>query len=99
MLSCARCSKPFEGRPVASMCGSVMGDEYAESWYLCASCGVYTKEIYHDRFCDEPSVLVSGPIAKEDGDAQVALIRGCSEPWDKNCRCESHKAYFGSSLD
>ncbi len=99
MLSCARCNKPFEGRPAASMSGGVMGDEYIESWYWCASCGVYTKEIYHDRFCGEPSVLVSGPISKEDGDAQVALIRGCSEPWDKNCRCESHKAYFGSSLD
>jgi hypothetical protein len=76
-----------------------MGDEYIESWYFCVSCDVYTKEIYHDRFAGEPSVLTNGPVSKEDGDAQVALIRNCSRTWDKHCRCQSHRTYFGSCLD
>jgi len=76
-----------------------MGDEYIESWYFCASYGVYTKEIYHDRFAGEPSVLTSGPVAKADGDAQVALIRSCSRTWDKHCRCQSHMTYFDGCLD
>ena len=99
MLSCALCNKAVEDPPAASICGGVMGDEYIESWYFCASCGVYTKEIYHDRFCGEPSVLTSGPVAKADGDAQVALIRSCSRTWDKHCRCQSHMTYFDGHLD
>jgi hypothetical protein len=98
MLSCALCKKDLDP-PAASMSGGVMGDEYIETWYFCETCGVYTKEVYHDRFCGEPNVLISGPVAKADGDAQVALIRSCSRTWDKSCRCESHMTYFGGALD
>ena len=99
MLLCALCKKALEGSPAASISGGIMGDEYIESWYLCASCGVYTKEIYHDRFCGEPSVQTSGPVAKEAGDNQVALIRRCSRAWDKHCHCQSHMTYFDGRLD
>ncbi len=99
MPLCTLCHKDLEGQPEASICGGIMGDDYSESWYLCASCGVYTKEIYHDRFCDEPSVWTSGPVAKADGDAQVALIRRCPSTWDKHCRCPSHMTYFDGRLD
>jgi hypothetical protein len=98
VIPCALCNKALED-PAASICGGIMGDEYIESWYFCASCGVYTKETYHDRFCGEPTVLTSRPLAKTHGDAQVALIRSCSRTWDKRCRCPSHMTYFDGHLD
>lgn len=98
MFSCLVCKQSLE-MPVASISGGVMGDEYTESWYYCPRCGVYTVEIYHDRFCGEPSVLTSGLVSKTDGDAQVGLIRHCPRTWDKDCRCPSHVTYFGGSLD
>ncbi len=103
MIRCAQCRKEFSGpeykERVASIAGSIQGDEYVETYFFCAECGVYTVEFYHDRFCDEESVSVSGPVPKSRGDAKVGLIRQCSEPWNKNCRCRAHRAYFGDSLD
>ena len=84
---------------MACISGSIMGDEYIESYFLCAKCGVYTVEIYHDRFCGEEHVSVCGPVPKSEGDAKVELIRRCSEPWNKKCRCRAHRTYFGGSLD
>jgi hypothetical protein len=81
------------------MSGGIMGDEYIESYFLCRECGVYTLEIYHDRFLGEEDVTVRGPMPKAEGDAQVALIGKCSEPWNKKCRCRAHRSYFGASLD
>ncbi len=76
-----------------------MGDEYVESYYFCDDCGVYTVEVYHDRFCGDDEVSLRGPVSRSDGDAKVELIRRCSEPWDKKCRCDAHRSYFGSWLD
>ena len=42
---------------------------------------------------------MSGPLTKAEGDARVEIIRACSEPWDKKCRCEAHKTYFEGWLD
>lgn len=103
MLRCAQCGREFAGQGaedrVASISGSVMGDEYIESYFLCKQCGVYTVEVYHDRFLGEEDVSVHGPVRKAEGDAKVALIRQCSEPWNKKCRCQAHQSYFGKSLD
>jgi hypothetical protein len=100
MIRCAQCGRELgaEGR-VASISGSIMGDEYIESYFLCEKCGVYTVEVYHDRFLGEESVSVHGPVAKAEGDAKVKLIGECSEPWNKKCRCRAHISYFGDSLD
>ena len=84
---------------VASISGGIMGDEYIESYYFCKPCGVYTVEVYHDRYLGDEDVSVRGPLPKADGDAKVELIRQCSEPWNKKCRCPAHRAYFGNSLD
>jgi hypothetical protein len=91
MVRCAQCRREF-AEPgakdrVASIPGCIMGDEYIESYFLCAECGVYTVEVYHDRFWGEDSVWVRGPVSKSEGDAKVALIRQCPEPWNKKCRC------------
>jgi len=100
---CAQCGKVLdeEGKTacVASMSGSVMGDETTEAYYFCSDCGVYTKTIYHDSFSGEGSFSVSDPIPKADGDAKVALIKRCSMPWNKSCRCDAHKEYFEGWLD
>ena len=103
MIRCAQCGRELGGQGtqdrVASMSGSIMGDEYIESYFLCRECGVYTVEHYHDRFLGEESVSVSGPVPKAEGDAKVELIGQCSEPWNKKCRCRAHQSYFGKSLD
>ena len=64
---------------MASISGGIMGDEYIESYYFCKSCGVYTLEVYHDRFLGEEDVSVRGPLPKAQGDAKVELIRQCSQ--------------------
>ncbi len=100
MINCSKCGRAFDRKgadqPAATICGEVMGDEYIESWFFCAACGVYTQEVFHDRFLGEDSVGVHGPIAKDRGDALVALIAQCPDPMDKKCGCEAHKRYFNS---
>jgi hypothetical protein len=103
MVRCAQCRREFDELGakdrVACISGSIMGDEYIESYFLCAECGVYAVEIYHDRFSGEEDVSVYGPVPKSAGDAKVELIRQCSEPWNKKCRCPAHQTYFGGLLD
>ena len=84
---------------MGSISGSIMGDEYTESYYFCSKCQVYTVEIYHDRFLGEEEILVRGPVSKPEGDAMVELTKQCSEPWNKKCRCEAHRSYFEGLLD
>ena len=99
MIHCSQCQNEIAGDCVACIAGSIMGDEYSEAYFLCERCGVYTVEIYHARFLDEESVSLRGPVSKEEGDAKLQLIKQCSEPWEKKCRCEAHRAYFGDCLD
>ena len=102
-MKCLQCGRDFveEGtdRPIASISGSIMGDEYIDSYFFCSRCQVYTVEVYHDRFLGDEEIFVKGPLSKSEGDAQVALIRECPEPWDKKCRCSAHQLYFEGSLD
>lgn len=102
-MKCSQCGREFnwetkEGN-MASISGSIMGDEYIETYYYCDQCGQYTVEIYHDRFMDEESILIRGPLSKSEGDEKVELIKKCQEPWNKKCRCDAHIEYFGNSLD
>jgi len=68
MIECGRCGKPRgegeERSPTASISGSIMGDEYTESWYYCPGCQMYTLEDYRDRFSGEDKVSVRDPIDK-----------------------------------
>jgi hypothetical protein len=103
MISCRACGKEFKREKnsghVASISGSIMGDECIESYYFCDDCQVYTVEVYFDYFSGEEVSHVYGPIAKKDGDEKVALIRRCRQPWNKSCRCTTHQTYFNRSLD
>ncbi len=102
-ILCSGCGRAFggQGAPgrVASIAGSIMGDEYVDTYYFCDRCAVYTVEHYHDRFSGEEGASVSGPLPRASGDAKVAIIRRCSTPFDKTCRCQAHLDYFGGSLD
>ena len=98
MAKCSQCGEEIE-KPVASISGSIMGDEYIDSYYFCGKCQFYTKEGVHDRFCGEESSNTGRPLTKAEGDAKVKLIKRCHTPWDKKCRCPAHKEYFGPSLD
>ena len=102
-IRCTKCGKIITDdnnkNIAASISGSIMGDEYIESYFFCEDCEVYTFEIYHDRFMGEDEVRIQGPISKLDGDEKIKLIKECQEPWNKKCRCDAHKKYFGSSLD
>lgn len=103
MFQCSQCKKDLsqqeKNSPVASISGSIMGDEYTESFYFCEDCQVYTVEICHDRFLGEEDISFRGPVAKADGDDEVKLIKQCATPWNKKCRCPAHISYFGEWLD
>jgi hypothetical protein len=99
-MNCKQCNQPLESQDrVASISGSVMGDEYSDVYYRCPSCGQYTVALWRDNFTGEETVSYSGPLSKETGDERVGLIGKCSQPWDKKCRCDAHREYFGNSLD
>lgn len=103
MVQCLQCKREFDAmnaeERMASISGSIMGDEYIETYYLCRQCGVYTLEIYHDRFLGDEDVCIRGPLSKAEGDSKVELIGQCETPYDKHCRCKAHVAYFGAFLD
>ena len=102
-MRCAKCGKDLSekngGGRVASISGSIMGDETTDSYYFCEDCGVYTVEVYHDRFLGEDNVFTRGPYSREEGDEKVRLIRECPDPWNKKCRCKAHLSYFQGWLD
>jgi len=101
VIPCVKCGKePAPGtRFVASISGCMMGDEWSESWLFCPECNLYSVEIFCEPFLGEETVSVRGPVPREAGDAQIALIAQCSRPWDKKCRCQAHLAYFDGQLD
>jgi len=102
-MNCKACGKDFKRAHitghVVSISGSIMGDECIESYYFCDDCRLYTLEVYFDYFSGEEVSNVYGPISRQEGDAKVALIRQCGQPWNKKCRCPAHRAYFNDLLD
>jgi hypothetical protein len=102
MIKCSKCGGELGGEnkgAVASISGSIMGDEYTDTYFFCEKCGVYSMVKERDRFCGEEVLTTAGPLSKEEGDQKVALIRRCKELWNKRCRCEAHISYFGPWLD
>ncbi|MFH0976652.1 MAG: hypothetical protein V1874_12790 [Spirochaetota bacterium] len=103
MTPCLKCGRDFDDNDTkvepVSISGSIMGDEYTDSYYFCKSCSLYTKMVYYDKFLGEGDSSAHGPLSKEEGDKRVRLIRKCSTPWDKTCDCAAHRAYFGDSPD
>ncbi len=99
-MQCKQCNRPFLNEElIASMSGSIMGDEYTDSYFLCPVCGVYLVVSWRDDFTGVESTSLSGPVSKQEGDAKIELIRKCSRPWDKKCRCDTHRTYFNNALD
>lgn len=99
-MQCRQCNKPLQREDrVVCISGSIMGDEHTDSYFLCPACRVYTVATDWDNFTGVETTSVAGPLPKMEGDARVALIRQCSQPWDKNCRCAAHHAYFNNTLD
>ncbi len=100
MIQCLQCLRSFEHeKPIASISGSIMGDEVTDSYFLCPMCGVYTVAKWWDDFTGEETMNLSGPVSKEEGEVRIELIRKCSRPWDKKCRCQAHREYFNDTLD
>jgi hypothetical protein len=98
--ACARCHRPFAAEDrVALISGRIMGDECTDFFYWCAGCEVYTIRLYRDSFTVGESAHDSEPIPRDEGDRRLQLVRGCPEPENERCRCESHRAYFGGWLD
>ena len=69
-VQCARCgvviSSEVGGERLASISGSIFGDECTETCYYCAQCDVYTVEIYWDTFLAR-ICIPEGPT-RADGD-------------------------------
>ena len=99
-MECQKCHRTFldEDR-IASISGSIMGDEVSDVYYLCPVCDQYTIATWWDDFTGEETMNVSGPLSRAKGDERIAIIRRCSEPWDKKCRCAAHLEYFNNTLD
>src|SRR5512147_1994829 len=99
-MQCIQCNRPFLNEErIASISGSIMGDEHTDSYFLCPVCGLYTLASWWDNFTGEETLNVSGPLAPQEAKAQIELIKQCPQPWDKKCRCEAHRAYFRGTLD
>jgi hypothetical protein len=99
-MNCSKCQKELPSESsVASMSGSIMGDEVCDAFFLCPDCDVYTICTWRDNFTGVESMNTRGPIMRAEGDKSVALIQRCSTPWDKTCRCEAHLTYFRGALD
>jgi hypothetical protein len=99
-MQCIQCSRSFlDEECVASISGSIMGDEHTDAWFLCPLCEVYTVVSWWDNFTGVEMESVSGPESRQEGDQRVELIRRCSDPWDKKCRCAAHRRYFNDTLD
>jgi hypothetical protein len=99
-MNCIKCDRPFlEEERIATISGSIMGDEYTDSYCLCPVCKVYTVASWRDDFTGIETMTTSGPVEETAGNARVGLIRQCSRPWDKKCRCAAHRAYFNDALD
>jgi hypothetical protein len=99
-MQCINCDRTFlDEERLASISGSIMGDEHTDVYYLCPVCRMYTIASWWDNFTGVESMNLSGPIEQQEGDDRVALIRTCVCPWDKKCRCETHRRYFNDTLD
>jgi len=102
-MKCSQCGYEFDRTKdegwVASISGSIMGDEYIETYYYCEKCGKYTQDNYRDRFLGDTDIFPRGPYTQEEVEASIELIKKCPEPWNKKCRCDAHIEYFGGSLD
>jgi len=100
-MECVKCKKTFmQDDCIASISGSIMGDEHTDTFYYCPVCQLYTIKSYRDNFTGgEETVSVEGPLGKVEGDERVELIRRCKRPWDKKCRCDAHREYFNNTLD
>jgi hypothetical protein len=99
-MQCLQCRRPspHEER-IASISGSIRGDEHTEASFLRPACGVYTVVSWWDDITGVESVNLSGPESKQEGGESVALITQCSEPRKKKCRCEARRRYFHDTLD
>ncbi len=99
-FGCIKCDAPFSSdNCIASISGSIVGDEVTDSYFLCDNCGAYTKVTWWDNFSGEETRDLSGPLNKQDVDKRVELIGKCFTPWDKKCRCNAHLEYFNDTLD
>jgi len=68
MIQCIQCKRPFLADDrIASMSGSIMGDECTDVYYLCPSCQVYTVASWRDNFTGVESMHLSGPVGKGKG--------------------------------
>lgn len=103
MTRCAACRHPlddFEKSLLAVMRGSIMGDEYRECYFRCPACGRFTLTVTRDRFCGEEVTVTDGKLLDAaDAERRLAVVARCPEPWNKRCRCEAHREYFGDALD
>jgi hypothetical protein len=99
-MNCKQCDREFlKEEMVASISGSIMGDEHTDSFFLCPVCQVYTMATWHDNFTGVESLSVSGPIDAPQAEERIKLVRKCRRSWDKKCRCKAHRAYFNDALD
>jgi hypothetical protein len=74
-MKCIQCRRPFLKEDyIASISGSIMGDEYTDSSCLCPVFRVYTMVSRRDNFTGVKSMNLYEPIEKQKGNARVELI-------------------------
>jgi len=98
-MNCVKCNREFsKDDNLAAISGSIMGDEYTDVYYFCPVCRVFTVANWRDNFTGKTMDL-TGPLEEKTGLERVELVRKCSQPWDKKCRCSAHREYFNGVLD
>jgi hypothetical protein len=63
MSECVQCKRTFSHDDcIASISGSIIGDEVTDFYFFCPSCGAHTKVSWWDRFTGVETMNVSGPM-------------------------------------
>jgi hypothetical protein len=83
---------------MASMSGSILGDEFIESYFLCKKWWVYTVEIYQDRFSGEEKVSVQGPCPKPKVMPKSNLSGNAPSPGTRSAAALRTKPIWGDRL-
>jgi hypothetical protein len=68
VMQCKQCDRPFDNdERIASISGSIMGDEVTNAYFLCPVCGMYTVVQWWHDFTGVETMSLTGPCQSRKG--------------------------------